>query len=94
MIDLPFITTQAKLDDPEIKDLTKQAIYELNNQLTIPMKILDIEYKPDIHNKDWNAVNVKVEDCADKTEWSNAVSNFLAGVEWKRKIFGISIRKK
>lgn len=88
MIKLPFITCQSDLSKPWAKDLTKQAIYELNNQLTIPMKILKVEYIEETgKDKGWTSINVEVDDCADIKEWDDAVVVFLIGVEYRRKMF-------
>lgn len=60
------------------------AAFELNNLLTIPMKILGITEEK-LPNSDWTNINLEVEDCADVKEFDLIVAAFLKGVVYRRK---------
>ncbi len=77
---LPFLTFAYRPTD----DWLKNTIFELNNELTVPVKILEIEKCKKDNGK--FGVWVIVEDILDTDEWDKVVSLFLLGFNGRAKI--------
>ena len=91
MIELKFLCVPY---DPtkEREDLIRQAAFELNNLLAIPMKIVDLEVGP-ASTPNYHNVNINVEDCADEKEWDDLVKAFVAGVQFGGKSMQLNYKE-
>ena len=83
---LSFIKLKAINESKKTLEVYRNAVFEINNLLTVPMKILDLTVEKSTSDGiEYNSYHVVVDDCADETEWDNFVSAFVVGFNSKSR---------
>lgn len=85
---LQFMSVGVSGEDEHTHEIYRAAIFELNNLLVIPMKILEIKTKrvTKSDGKERTYYSVDVENCADEKEWDHLVACWMLGFNTKAKL--------